>query len=150
MNKTYKNYDLDLYNQILQNKKVLRTSKRNTLILPEYLDKIIYVYNGLTFKKLRITEDMIGTKFGQYIFTRKYCKHKVKNKIFTCHLKINTGMNRLGIGTKEELNEIYKIINESNIKIEGIYTHIYKSTDSTLTESQFKRFENITTSRLYL
>ena len=41
MNKTYKNYDLDLYNQILQNKKVLRTSKRNTLILPEYLDKII-------------------------------------------------------------------------------------------------------------
>ena len=81
MNKTYKNYDLDLYNQILQNKKVLRTSKRNTLILPEYLDKIIYVYNGLTFKKLRITEDMIGTKFGQYIFTRKYCKHKVKNKI---------------------------------------------------------------------
>ena len=81
MNKTYKNYDLDLYNQILQNKKVLRTSKRNTLILPEYLDKIIYVYNGLTFKKLRITEDMIGTKFGQYIFTRKYCKHTVKNKI---------------------------------------------------------------------
>lgn len=70
--------------------------------------------------------------------------NKVKNKSFTCHLKINTGMNRLGIGTKEELNEIYKIINESNIKIEGIYTHIYKSTDSTLTENQFKRFENIT------
>ena len=70
--------------------------------------------------------------------------NKVKNKIFTCHLKINTGMNRLGIGTKEELNEIYKIINKSNIKIEGIYTHIYKSTDSTLTENQFKRFENIT------
>ena len=47
MNKTYKNYDLDLYNQILQNKKVLRTSKRNTLILPEYLDKIIYVYKTM-------------------------------------------------------------------------------------------------------
>ena len=70
--------------------------------------------------------------------------NKIKNKSFTCHLKINTGMNRLGIGTKEELNEIYKIINKSNIKIEGIYTHIYKSTDSTLTENQFKRFENIT------
>ena len=59
-------------------------NKLDTLIKvekQEYLDKIIYVYNGLTFKKLRITEDMIGTKFGQYIFTRKYCKHKVKNKI---------------------------------------------------------------------
>ena len=78
MNKTYKNYDLDLYTQVILNKKVLRTTKRNTLILPEYLNKIIYVYNGLTFKKIRITEEMIGTKFGQYAFTRKFCKHKVK------------------------------------------------------------------------
>lgn len=83
MNKIYKNYDVDLYNQILQNKKVLHTSKRNSLILPEYIDKIIYVYNGMTFKKLKITEDMIGTKLGQYIFTRKFCKHKVKNKVIT-------------------------------------------------------------------
>jgi len=81
MNKIYKNYDLDLYNQILQNKKVLRTYKRNTLILPEYVDKIIYIYNGNVFKKLKITEDMIGTKLGQYIFTRKFCKHKVKKVI---------------------------------------------------------------------
>lgn len=78
MNKTFKNYDLNLYNQILLNKKVLKTTKRNTLILPEYLNKIIYVHNGLTFKKIKITEDMIGTKLGQYIFTRKFCKHKVK------------------------------------------------------------------------
>ena len=78
MNKTYKNYDLDLYTQVILNKKVLKTTKRNTLILPEYLNKIIYVYNGLTFKKIRITEEMIGTKFGQYVFTRKFCKHKVK------------------------------------------------------------------------
>ena len=78
MNKTYKNYDLDLYTQVILNKKVLRTTKRNTLILPEYLNKIIYVYNGLTFKKIRITEEMIGTKFVQYFFTRKFCKNKVK------------------------------------------------------------------------
>jgi len=83
MNKIYKNYDIDLYNQILQNEKVLHTSKRNSLILPEYIDKIIYVYNGITFKKLKITEDMVGTKLGQYIFTRKFCKHKVKNKVIT-------------------------------------------------------------------
>lgn len=78
MNKTYKNYDLNLYTQIIENKKVLKTAKRNTLILPEYLNKIIYVSNGLTFKKIRVTEEMIGTKLGQYVFTRKFCKHKVK------------------------------------------------------------------------
>ena len=69
---------------------------------------------------------------------------KIKDKFFTCHLKINTGMNRLGINSKEELNEVYKIIKNSNITIEGIYTHIYKSSDKVLTEKQFKRFENIT------
>ena len=72
------NFDIDLYNQLLQKKKNLRTTKHNTYILPEYVGKIIYVYNGLTYKKLKITENMIGTKFGQYIFTRKICKHKVK------------------------------------------------------------------------
>ncbi|MCF7627503.1 alanine racemase, partial [Holdemanella sp. SCCA2] len=68
----------------------------------------------------------------------------IKDKCFTCHLKINTGMNRLGINSKEELNEVYKIIKNANITIEGIYTHIYKSSDKVLTEKQFKRFENIT------
>lgn len=70
--------------------------------------------------------------------------NKVKDKEFTCHLKINTGMNRLGISNNKELNEVYKIIKDSNIKLEGIYTHIYKSSDKTLTEKQFKCFENIT------
>ena len=71
MNKNLRNYDLNLYNQIILNKKILKTTKRNTIILPEFLDKIIYVYNGNTYKKIKITEDMIGTKLGQYIFTRK-------------------------------------------------------------------------------
>ena len=52
MNKTFKNYDIDLYNQILQNKKLLKTTKRNTLILPEYIDKIIFTM-VLFLKKLK-------------------------------------------------------------------------------------------------
>ena len=54
------NYDIQLYKQILQNKKNLKTYKRASYILPE---------------------DMIGTQFGQYIFTRKICKHKIKKVI---------------------------------------------------------------------
>ena len=53
-------------------------------------------------------------------------------------------MNRLGISSNKELNEVYKIIKDSNIKLEGIYTHIYKSSDKILTEKQFKCFESIT------
>ena len=70
--------------------------------------------------------------------------NKIKDKKFTCHIKINTGMNRLGINNKKELNELYNIINKSNINLEGIYTHIYKSSDKILTEKQFKKFETIT------
>ena len=54
MYKNFKNYDLNLYNQIILNKKILKTTKRNTIILPEFLDKIIYVYNGNTYKKIKI------------------------------------------------------------------------------------------------
>jgi len=72
------NYDIELYNKILQKKKNLKTTKRNSYILPEFNGKIIYVYNGLIYKKVKITENMVGTKFGQYVLTRKVCKHKVK------------------------------------------------------------------------
>ena len=72
------NYDIELYNQILQKKKNLKTTKSNSYILPEFNGKIIYVYNGLIYKKVKITENMVGTKFGQYVLTRKVCKHKVK------------------------------------------------------------------------
>ena len=72
------NYDIELYDQLLQKKKNLKTTKRNSYILPEFAGKVIYVYNGLIYKKIKITENMVGTKFGQYVLTRKVCKHKVK------------------------------------------------------------------------
>jgi len=46
---------------------------------------------------------------------RKNCK---------IHIAINSGMNRIGVSTKEELEEMYKYINENkNIYLEGIFTH---------------------------
>lgn len=70
--------------------------------------------------------------------------NNVKDQEFTCHIKINTGMNRLGINSKEEFDEVYNIIMNSNITLEGKYTHIYKASDSKCTNNQFKKFEYIT------
>lgn len=70
--------------------------------------------------------------------------NNVKDQEFTCHIKVNTGMNRLGINSKEEFDEVYNIIMNSNITLEGIYTHIYKASDSKCTNNQFKKFEYIT------
>ncbi len=56
-----------------------------------------------------------------------YAKKLIKkefNKKIKIHLKIDSGMNRLGFKNKEEINEIYKELKQNeNIEIEGIYTH---------------------------
>ena len=62
------------------------------------------------------------------------------------HIKINTGMNRLGTDNKEDFEKIYKTIKNSNMILEGIYTHIYNSSNNKDTLNQFKKFEEITSS----
>ena len=46
------------------------------------------------------------------------------------HLKINTGMNRLGIKDEKDLKKVYKIAKSKKINIEGIYTHIYEASEA--------------------
>jgi len=62
------------------------------------------------------------------------------------HLKLNTGMNRLGLNSIDEITEIYNTLIESkNMKLEGIYTHIATSgiTDK-LYDEQISRFKELT------
>lgn len=58
-----------------KNKKIW---SRNSTIPFSYLNKKIFVYNGKEFKSLFITEEKIGFKFGEFIFTRT--KGLKKNK----------------------------------------------------------------------
>ncbi len=60
------------------------------------------------------------------------------------HIKLNTGMNRLGINNINELNETYKLIKDKNLILEGIYTHIYNATNEETTIKQFNKFEDLT------
>lgn len=60
------------------------------------------------------------------------------------HIKVNTGMNRLGVSSKEEFNEVYKLIREKNLILEGVYTHIYNVNSNVDTINQFNTFEYIT------
>ncbi|MBO5349809.1 MAG: alanine racemase [Clostridia bacterium] len=67
-----------------------------------------------------------------------------KLKKINVHLKINTGMNRLGISNNTNLLECYKILEKNNIQIEGIYTHIYNALNKEHYENQVKNFKKIT------
>ena len=62
------------------------------------------------------------------------------------HLKINTGMNRLGLNGIEEVNEAMKYLKYADI--EGIYTHYACSDEKNheLNQLQYNRFKKIVTS----
>ena len=59
------------------------------------------------------------------------------------HLKINTGMNRLGINDNGELKEAIRVIKNNNIVLEGIYTHIYDASNKERYLNQITKFKEI-------
>lgn len=68
---------------------------------------------------------------------------KQKNQKMTLHLKIDTGMSRLGFQPNEEaIHDIKKIFNLPNLTIEGIFTHFAAADDrdKAYTYQQFHTF----------
>jgi small subunit ribosomal protein S19 len=51
---------------------------RRSMILPKFLGKQFVVYNGKSFIAVKIIEDMVGHKFGEFANTRKKAIHKKK------------------------------------------------------------------------
>ena len=47
---------------------------RNIMIPSHLIGLDVYVYNGNEFKRLFISREKVGFKFGEFIFTRKYKK----------------------------------------------------------------------------
>ena len=73
-----------------------------------------------------------------------YLDEVLKYDGLVCHIKINTGMNRLGFKDKEEIKECFDRIKNSNNKLEGIYTHIYEASDNNLSSNQIDVFKELT------
>ncbi len=67
-------------------------------------------------------------------------------KDFPVHLKIDTGMNRLGLKTDEEIQEVIStILAGTQVKIKSVFSHLAASDDPKLdnfTHEQFQRFEH--------
>lgn len=68
------------------------------------------------------------------------------DKEIKVHIKLDTGMNRLGFKEKAELTEAFKLLSQNkNIIIEGIYTHLATSGVSDIYyDRQVKKFEELT------
>ncbi|MDD2371453.1 MAG: alanine racemase [Firmicutes bacterium] len=94
---------------------------------------------------------LVKNEIMQTIYSKKQAEELNKvaislNKVAKVHIKIDTGMNRLGFGDGDATLDIIKAIdNMSNIHIDGIFSHIANGGSSDLSYSvyqidRFKRF----------
>lgn len=67
----------DLY--FSKNKKI-KTTSRNSLILPFLIGQTIQVHNGKFFIPVTIREEMVGHKLGEFVNTRLRHIYKKKKK----------------------------------------------------------------------
>ena len=69
---------------------------------------------------------------------------QLKDYKINIHIKVDTGMNRLGVKEKEEFNSMIELIKESNLNLKGIYTHIYEASNKEKIDRQIEVFKDIT------
>ena len=54
---------------------VIKTWSRDSEISPEMVGYIFGVHNGKNFIEVRVSEDMVGHRLGEFSPTRKFIKH---------------------------------------------------------------------------
>ena len=61
--------------RIRPGEKVIKTWARGSQISPEMVGYTFAVHNGRTFTDVRITEEMVGHRLGEFSPTRKFVRH---------------------------------------------------------------------------
>ncbi len=56
-------------------KDIIKTWSRSSTISPEMVGFVFGVHNGKDFITVRVGEDMVGHKLGEFSLTRKFVKH---------------------------------------------------------------------------
>lgn len=59
----------------------IKTMSKNSVILPSFTELTFRVYNGKTFAVVKIVDEMVGHKLGEFVPTKKQFSYKkTKNK----------------------------------------------------------------------
>ncbi len=90
--------------------------------------------------KYKVTPTVVDLSFAEKLNREA----KKRNKMLSIHVKIDTGMGRLGIWYKESMYFIKKLSHFKNLKQEGLYTHFPSAdTDYKFTERQIRIFNEV-------
>lgn len=82
------------------------------------------------------------------IFTKEHIKSciyvykKLKKKPIV-HIKVDTGMHRIGIPAKEALEYIKEVANTKEIQLEGVFSHLACAENKEITEKQNHIFQSL-------
>lgn len=79
----------------------------------------------------------------EHIVACKQAYERTGKKV-KAHIKIDTGMNRIGVSEKEAVEFIRKVQNSDFIDLKGIFSHLACAECEKETLKQFKKFEEIT------
>ncbi|MGN6368140.1 MAG: 30S ribosomal protein S19 [Phycisphaerae bacterium] len=58
----------------------VKTWSRSSTIIPDFVGHTFEVHNGKEFKRVFVTEDMVGHKLGEFSFTRTFKGHTAVKK----------------------------------------------------------------------
>ena len=106
---------------------------------------LVLGYTPSNLIKEALKQNITLTIFNKFRALELSKEAKKQNKIANIHIKLDTGMNRLGYKyTNESIKEIINILNLPNINVEGIFTHFADADreDSAYTNEQYEIFEN--------
>ncbi|MFH1768983.1 MAG: alanine racemase [Candidatus Omnitrophota bacterium] len=92
------------------------------------------------FVKYNVIPTLVDLKFARQLNKQA----KKKKKIVGVHIKIDTGMGRLGVWHEESLSFVKKIAALENLRMEGLYTHFpCADTDRNFTLGQIRIFNRL-------
>ena len=77
--RTLKNKKENNKNTTPNDLKKIKIWSRRSIILPSFIDHVFHIYNGRHFVPVKIHQDMVGHKFGDFSSTRRV-RPKHKNK----------------------------------------------------------------------
>ena len=78
---------------------------------------------------------------------KKFLRFFKENKLdqYPVHVKLNTGLNRVGFNSEEYLEAVNRIIDEKSVRVKSIYSHLAASEDNTEVSFSKKQIELFST-----
>lgn len=79
---------------------------------------------------------------SEHLISAKQAYQRTGKKL-KAHIKIDTGMNRIGVSTNEAIDFIKEVQKSDFIDLKGIFTHLACAEDERETQKQFKKWDEI-------